>query len=191
MIELPQPKPKGTVSVEETISKRRSIRNFQDKKLTPEQISQLLWAAQGITSKRGFRAAPSAGAIYPMEIYFISADGLFRYIPQGHKIEKLQDGDLRIQLANAAYDQDFIASAGISVVICCDYAKIKWRYHARAVRYADMEAGHIAQNIHLQAVALGLGSVSVGAFSDSAVTKLLQLPKNLQPIYIIPVGYPE
>ncbi|MEW6557925.1 MAG: SagB/ThcOx family dehydrogenase [Elusimicrobiota bacterium] len=189
MIQLPQPKLKGTISLEETIFKRRSVRNFQNKKLTPEQISQLLWSAQGLTSKMGFRSAPSAGAIYPVEIYFVSADGIFHYIPQGHKIEKLKDGDLRTQLSDAAYGQEFISDAGISVIICCDYEKIMARYSKRGIRYADMEAGHIAQNIHLQAVALGLGSVPVGAFLDTAVTNLLNLPKNLSPIYIIPVGY--
>jgi len=189
MIELPQPKTKGTISIEEAIAKRRSVRNFQNKKLSIEQISQILWAAQGITSKRGFRSAPAAGAIYPMEIYLVSNDGLFHYIPQEHNTEKLKEGDLRKKLADAAFGQDFIETAGISIIIACDYEKIKWRYRDRATRYADMEAGHIAQNIQLQAVALGLGSVCVGAFSDDAVKKVLELPKNLTPIYIIPVGY--
>ena len=172
------------------------MRSFQNKNLTLEQISQILWSAQGITSKRGFRSAPSAGAIYPIEIYYISSDGLFHYIPQGHKIvrmdpsgERLKDGDLRIQLCDAALGQDFIETAGISIIICCDYDKIISRYSKRGIRYADMEAGHIAQNIQLQAVALGLGSVSVGAFSDDEVSKLLNLPRNRMPIYIIPVGY--
>ena len=154
-----------------------------------EHLSQILWSAQGITSKRGFRSAPSAGAIYPMKLYFVSSDGLFCYIPQGHKIEKLKEYDLRKQLCEAALGQDFIETAPISIIICCDYEKIKTRYKERAVRYADMEAGHIAQNIHLQAVALGLGSVPVGAFSDNAVKKVLGPPKNLTPIYIISVGY--
>ncbi|MBI5574240.1 MAG: SagB/ThcOx family dehydrogenase [Elusimicrobia bacterium] len=189
MLELPQPKTKGTVSLEEAIIKRRSVRNFQNKTLAIEQISQILWSAQGITSKRGFRSTPSAGAIYPMEIYLVSTDGLFHYIPQGHKILKLKDGDLRMQLCNAAYGQEFIADAGISIIIACDYEKIKLRYRDRATRYADMEAGHITQNIQLQAVSLGLGSCPVGAFNDGSVSKLLQLPKNLTPIYIIPVGY--
>ena len=154
MIKLPQPKLKGTVSLEETIFKRRSVRSFQNKNLTLEQISQILWSAQGITSKRGFRSTPSAGAIYPLEIYYISSDGFFHYIPQGHKIEKLKDGNLRIQLSDAALGQDFIADAGISVIICCNYDKIISRYSKRGIRYADMEAGHIAQNIQLQALGL-------------------------------------
>lgn len=189
MTQLLQPKLKGTISLEETISKRRSVRNFQNKNLSIDQISQLLWSAQGITSKRGFRCAPSAGAIYPMEIYFVSSDGLFHYIPYEHKIEKIKDGDLRKQLSDAAYGQDFISDAGISIIITCNYEKIMQRYSKRGIRYADMEAGHIAQNIHLQAVSSGLGSCPVGAFDDGSVTKLLQLPKNLTPIYIIPIGY--
>ena len=190
-IKLPKPSYKGTVSVEETILKRRSVRNFSKDKLPLEFISQLLWSAQGITNQRNkFRAAPSAGALYPMELYIVSPDGVFHYIPDGHLLRKQQHADLRQELANASWGQNFVAVAGISIVIVAEYGRTTWRYGNRGIRYVDMEAGHIAQNIHLQAVALNLGSVPVGAFNDKVVKSLLKLPPAQEPIYIIPVGYP-
>ncbi|MFN3966908.1 MAG: SagB/ThcOx family dehydrogenase [Endomicrobiia bacterium] len=191
IIILPEPKKQGNISVEECIANRRSIRDFQKQDLSIEQISQILWSAQGITdTKRKFRAAPSAGALYPMELYLMCSKGVFHYLPEVHKLERISNKDLRRELSDASWGQSFIADAGISVVLCAVYGRTTWRYGQRGIRYVDMEAGHIAQNIHLQAVALGLGSVPVGAFSDEKVKSLLSLPKDHQPIYIIPVGYP-
>lgn len=190
MIKLPEPKLKGDMSLEEAISRRRSERSYQDKALSQQQISQILWAAQGITKQSGgYRSAPSAGALYPMEIYIVTNEGLFHYNPSQHSIDKLKSGDLRESLASAAWGQSFIAKAGITVIIAAVYPRITNRYGERGVRYVDMEAGHIAQNIHLQAVALGLGSVPIGAFSDDAVQELLELPKKQKTIYMVPVGY--
>ncbi|MBU2567694.1 MAG: SagB/ThcOx family dehydrogenase [Elusimicrobia bacterium] len=190
-IKLPEPVYKSSISVEEAILKRRSVRDFSNKKLPIELISQLLWSAQGITDKTNkFRAAPSAGALYPMELYIVSPDGIFHYIPDGHRIQKLQGDDLRQDLANACWGQNFVAVAGISIIIAADYGRTTWRYGNKGIRYVDIEAGHIAQNIHLQSVALNLGSVPVGAFNDKAVKSLLKLPAAQQPIYVIPVGYP-
>lgn len=189
---LPQPKLKGKVSLEEAIFKRRSQREFQRKDLSLEQIGQLLWAAQGITAKRGgfnFRAAPSAGALYPLELYALTKDGLYHYIPEGHKLENLSDRDLRGDLADAALGQGSVASSALDIVICAVYERVTSKYGQRGVRYVHIEAGHAAQNIHLQAVALGLGSVPIGAFSDEGVQKTLGLPKDHEPLYIIPVGY--
>ena len=190
---LPQPITKGKVSLEEAIFKRRSQREFQRKDLSLEQIGQLLWAAQGITAKRGgfnFRAAPSAGALYPLELYALTKDGLYHYIPEGHKLENLSDRDLRGDLADAALGQGSVASSALDIVICAVYERVTSKYGQRGVRYVHIEAGHAAQNIHLQAVALGLGSVPIGAFSDEGVQKTLGLPKDHEPLYIIPVGFP-
>ena len=189
-IVLPAPKLQGEMSVERAINERRSKRRFSSDELTIEQISQLLWSAQGITQRHtGFRAAPSAGALYPMEIYLLNKDGVFRYLPKAHKLEQIMEEDLRRELAVAALGQDFIVQAPANIVVAAVYERITSRYGSRGRRYTDIEVGHIAQNVHLQAVALGLGSVPVGAFDDQMVKKLLKLSANEQPLYIIPVGY--
>ena len=191
---LPQPITKGKVSLEEAIFKRRSQREFKRKDLSLEQIGQLLWAAQGITAKRGgfnFRAAPSAGALYPLELYALTKDGLYHYIPEGHKLENLSGKDLRGDLADAALGQGSVASGALDIVICAVYERVTSKYGQRGVRYVHIEAGHAAQNIHLQAVALGLASVPIGAFNDDAVKKCLSLPVACEPLYIIPIGYSE
>lgn len=189
-IKLPVPKEKGTISLEEVIKARRSVRNFSLKGLTPEEISQLLWSCQGITDKKkAYRSVPSAGAIYPLEIYLVNSDGLFYYIPESHSLEKITDKDLRKELSKACYDQSFIGDAGIDIVICADFKKTISMYGKRGAHYVYIEVGHSSQNLHLEAVSLGLGSIGIGAFSDSAVQKLLNLPKDIIPIYVIPVGY--
>lgn len=192
-IKLPEPTLKGKVSVEECIARRRSIREYLDKPLTLEEISQLLWATQGITSDRGFkfRAAPSAGATYPLEIRIVKEDGVFRYSPEGHKLIKEKSEDLRKKLAQSALGQEYIEEAPCNFVISTVYARTARRYGQRAERYVHIEVGHAAENLHLQAVALGLGSVPIGAFHDSEVKKVLDLPRNEEPLYIIPVGHPR
>jgi len=190
VISLPEPKLKRTMSLEEAIQRRRSKRSYISQELTLEEISQLLWSVQGITDeRRGFRAAPSAGALYPLEIYLVKADGLYRYIPDGHRIKRLSEKDLRRPLAQAALWQGFVAQAPIDIVICAVYERVTSKYGKRGVRYTDIEVGHAAQNLHLQAIVLGLGSVPIGAFDDDAVKKVLSLPKDHQPLYIIPVGH--
>lgn len=189
IITLPAPDTKGEIALETTILKRRSIRSFTGQALTLEQIGQLLWAAQGITDRRGYRAAPSAGALYPLEIYVAKEDGLFHYIPEGHKLRKLSGKDLRRGLQSAALFQSWVGKAAVDIIICAVYERVTSRYGQRGIRYTDIEVGHAAQNIHLEAVALGLGSVPIGAFSDDAVAKVLSLPEDEIPLYIIPVGY--
>jgi len=189
IINLPRPKEKGNVSLEETIKNRRSERGLSGEELTLEQIGQLLWSCQGITDEdTGHRSAPSAGATYPLEIYLVSSDGLFLYIPKAHSIKRVKDKDLREELCSACLGQPFVKDASIDVVICADFERTA-RYGERGENYVYIEAGHAAQNVHLQAVAEGLGSVPVGAFSDDAVTMVLDLPENLVPIYVVPVGY--
>jgi len=190
-IQLPQPKTNGTISLEEAIAKRRSVRDFSPKQLELNEISQLLWAAQGITGRKGgfnFRVAPSAGALYPMELYLVSKDGLFHYLPEGHKLEVLSAKDLRLPLSGAALGQAAVKDAPIVIVICGVPERITAKYGERGIRYMHIEAGHIAQNIHLEAVALGLASVPVGAFNDREVDKILGLSKDCHALYIIPVG---
>lgn len=186
---LPAPDTTGSVALETAISDRRSVRAYSDKRLNLKQISQLLWAAQGITDKRGYRAAPSAGALYPLELYITYEDGLYHYIPAGHKLKKLSDNDLRQKLQTASFFQSSVGNAAIDIIICAAYERVTSKYGERGLRYTDIEVGHAAQNIHLEAVALGLASVPIGAFNDGEVAKALSLPEDEIPLYIIPVGH--
>ena len=191
VIQLPAPRLKGEMSLEECIQKRRSIRSFEPRKLTLQEISQLLWAMQGITDeRRGLRAAPSAGALYPLEIYLVKDDGVYHYEPHGHRLEVLGTKDVRDELVSAALRQSSVRQAAVNFVICAVYERVTTRYGEKGVRFTDMEAGHAAQNLHLEAVALGLASVPVGAFMEEGVAKALSLPKGHRPIYILPVGEP-
>jgi SagB-type dehydrogenase family enzyme len=194
VIRLPAPALKGEVSLEETLVNRRSAREYAATPLSLGNISQLLWAAQGITAQWGGRTAPSAGGIYPLEVYLVTGNaegltpGVYQYRPAGHDIVKIKDGDMRENLARAALDQTWVKDGAIDIVITAVYARTTGKYGSRGQRYADMEAGHAAQNICLQATALNLGLVTVGAFSDERVTGLLGIPASEVPLYIIPVG---
>lgn len=188
-MKLPASNRKGTVSIEETLEKRRSKRRFLPRRLSQGQLSQLLWAAQGVL-QRGLRTAPSAGALYPLEIYMATKDGVYHYVPQKHELEQTIQGNILPELAKAALDQDFIAEAPVNFVIAAEDQRAERRYGERAARYVCIEVGHVAQNIHLQAVALGLGSVPVGAFKDDLVHQVMGLPADQRPLYIVPVGYP-
>lgn len=194
-IKLPRPRTTGKMSLEEAIIDRQSVRSFSKQDLSPEEISQLLWAAYGLRDVDSITGAsktvPSAGALYPMEIYIVSPNGVFHYFPSSHSLKEISDKDLRSALSGAALWQEAIAQAAVDFVIACVYDKICWKYGERGMRYAHIEAGHIAQNIHLQAVCLGLGSVPIGAFKDTAVQKALYLPKDNIPLYIVPVGHPK
>lgn len=188
---LPSPDVDGKVALETAIQKRRSVRSFADKSLTLAQIGQLLWAAQGITDKKGYRAAPSAGALYPLEIYVVKEDGLFRYLVESHRLERLSDKDLRASLQSAALFQASVGKAPVDIIITAVYERVTSKYGERGIRYTDIEVGHAAENILLQAVCLGLSTVPIGAFNDNSVAKVLSLPEDEVPLYIIPVGYKE
>ncbi len=180
----------GKMPLDEAIKRRRSVRSFKERELSLKQLSQLLWASQGITdSARGFRSAPSAGALYPLKVYLVKSDGIFEYISSSHSIVKKVDGDKRGELCGAALWQSFIEEAPVSFVITAVYERTTVKYGKRGIRYVHIEVGHSAQNIHLEAVALGLASVPVGAFRDDEVKKVLSLPPSEEPLYIIPVGY--
>ena len=191
-VSLPPVRIKGAVSVEEAIYQRRSRRQFEARPLSFEEIGQLLWAAQGITAVSGdlnFRAAPSAGATYPMDVYAVTGQAVYLYVPEGHKLVTIEEKNLTGKLAEASWGQEAVAQAPLSIVICGTYRRTTDRYGDRGRQYVFYEAGHIAQNIHLQAVALGLGSVPVGAFDEQAVAALLPLNPGQRPLYIVPVGY--
>lgn len=188
-MKLPPPKKKGTYSLEETLERRRSKRAYSARRLSPDQVSQLLWAAQGVSPK-GKRTVPSAGGIYPLEIYLVAREGIYHYMPQNHELVETFHGDVLPQLCQAAAGQDFIREAPASIIIAADDRAMQGRYGERAERYVCMETGHAAQNIHLQAVALGLGSAPIGAFDDQQVHAVLKMPDEHWPLYIIPVGYP-
>jgi SagB-type dehydrogenase family enzyme len=190
-IALPAPRLKGEMSLEEALTARRSVRQFTEEKLTLEEISQLLWAAQGITVDWGGRTAPSAGALYPLEVYVTTADGLYHYVPWGHKAIVESKADLRDELWQAGLSQNAIREAPAVFVVTAVYARTEKKYGDRAERYVRLEAGHAAQNLLLQAVALGLGGVPIGAFYDDQVQSALSLPSDHEPLYLIPIGHPR
>ncbi len=191
IFDLPEPRTGSDVSLEETLARRRSVRQYTDQPLTMEEISQLLWAAQGVTRDWGARTAPSAGALYPLEVYVATPEGLYHYLPDGHRAEVLSQQDLRRALARAGLDQNAIHDAPAVFVIAAVYARTSGKYGKRAERYVKLEAGHVGQNILLQAVALDLGGVPIGAFHDDQVQRALGLPANYEPLYLIPVGHEE
>lgn len=195
-IPLPKPSLKGEISVEEAISRRRSTRVFSGRSITMSQLSQLLWASQGI--RRGYyRTVPSAGATYPLEVFIVVGEdgvesvdgGMYRYLPKDHSIIRHLPGDPRKALCSACLGQDFIGRAPLTFVVCALYSRTTAGYGNRGVRYVHMEAGHVGQNLALQGETLGLGSVMVGAFRDDDVSRVLDLPAELKPLYVIPVGY--
>ena len=193
-IKLPEPRYASATSVEAALLERRSVRAYSGDYLVIEEVSQLLWAAQGITAPWGGRTAPSAGALYPLELYVVIGDvdgvddGVYRYEPADHALEKVLDGDVRAELADAALGQESIRDAAINIVFTAVYARTTVKYRERGVRYAHMEAGHAAQNVYLQAVALDLGTVTIGAFIDSDVKDFMNLEEQEEPLYIMPVG---
>ncbi len=189
IVTLAKPSQDSPMSLEQAVAIRRSRRDFLPKSLTLEQIGQLTWAAQGRDAQSRYRTTPSAGATYPLELFVVTSDGFFRYLPAKHSLEKLTERDLRTELASAAWGQDFIEAAPLTLVFAAQFSRTTNHYGKRGVRYVYMEAGHAAQNVHLQAEALGLGSVAVGAFDDSSVSKVLSLPNDLEPIYMVVVGY--
>jgi SagB-type dehydrogenase family enzyme len=193
-IKLPEPCTTGNTSVEAALSQRRSIRAYSGDILAIEEVSQLLWAAQGITAPWGGRTAPSAGALYPLELYLVVGDvegidkGVYRYRPGEHELEKVKADDIRAELADAALGQECIRDAAIDIVFTAVYERTTRKYGERGIRYAHMEAGHAAQNVYLQAVSLDIGTVVIGAFNDSEVANIVNVSEHGNPLYIMPVG---
>jgi SagB-type dehydrogenase family enzyme len=189
-LDLPPPDTTGGLGLADALTGRRSVRDFTDQPLELAEVSQLLWATQGITSEDGKRTAPSAGATYPLELYLVTDSGLYHYQPDQHSLRQLAEGDLRGELARAALDQEPVAAAAATFAVAAVYARTGERYGDRAERYVKLEAGHASQNLLLQAMALNLGAVPIGAFRDSEVAEVLQLPPDHEPLYLISVGRP-
>ncbi len=198
-IYLPSPSHKGVMVLEEAIARRRSVRDFTAEPVSQAQLSQILWAAQGITELSWkLRSAPSAGATYPLEIFVVCGrigvegidEGVYHYDIDSHTLTLHYDSDVRLDLARAALEQDFIHQTPVDVVICASYDRTLKRYGQRGARYVHMEVGHAGQNIHLQATALGLATVVIGAFDDDQVRQALRLDRQYEPLYIMPVGKP-
>lgn len=193
-IELPAPGLKGDVSVEEAIFFRRSIRSYARDSMTLKEISQLLWAAQGITSVDGKRSVPSAGATYPLEIYVVTGkisglgNGVYRYLPSEHALDKIADDDRRKKLLMSALIQPALYESPALLIISAKMEKTEKKYGSRGERYVYMEAGHAAQNIYLQAFALNIGTTVIGAFHDAKVNEILGFGEDERPLYIMPVG---
>ena len=195
---LPRPSSDGKVSVEKAVKERRTIRDLKERILSLAHLSQLLWAAQGITdSVTGRRAAPSGGALYPLDIYIVIGEngvekietGVYHYLPKEHSISLISKGDRRKEIASASLGQRWMAKAPITFIITAEYRRITGKYGERGIRYALIEAGHVGQNLFLQAEALGLGAGIVGAFNDLEVSKVAGLPSKHEPLLIMPVGY--
>jgi SagB-type dehydrogenase family enzyme len=190
---LPEPRHTGGASLEAALLGRRSSREYRDEPIPLEQVSQLLWAAQGLTSDR-FRTTPSAGALFPLELYLVAgnviglAAGVYRYRAQEHELLVLSVDDVRNSLARAAFDQDWIAWAPALLLFTAYPARTRKKYGSRGSRYVYMEAGHAAQNIYLQAASLDLGTVTVGAFVDEEVRHIMRMRSDEEPLLIMPVG---
>ncbi|MFO7722754.1 MAG: SagB/ThcOx family dehydrogenase [Bacteroidales bacterium] len=202
-VRLPAPSVKGTMSVEESLSKRRSVRTYQAGPMSLQQVSQILWAAYGISDSTSYsrlklRTAPSAGATYPLDLYLLAGNvegleaGLYKFTSEGHTLTLVRKGDMRKEVAEACLDQKMLHQAPASIVYAAVYPRITKRYGDRgADRYLCMDIGHSAQNVYLQSVAMGMATCAVGAFNDEKLAAVLQLPTEEKIMYLMPVGVPE
>ena len=197
MIPLPAPSLSGSLCVEEALAGRRSVREYADASLTIDQLSQLLWSAQGITERTyGLRSAPSAGALYPLEVYVAAEDvdglrtGVYRYVPQQHGLQVVVDRSVRGQLCRDTLSQSAVADAPATLAFAAVFARTTGKYGERGRRYVYMEVGHAAENVYLQATALGLGTVAIAAFDDDSVKRTLDMRGDEEPLYLMPVGRP-
>ncbi|MGE5233843.1 MAG: SagB/ThcOx family dehydrogenase [Acidobacteriota bacterium] len=196
-IALPAPQKSGPMSLEQALAQRRSVREFAPAPLALAEVGQLLWAAQGTNRPDGRRTAPSAGATYPLELWLLAGKvdglppGLYRYEPGPHRLLAIDSRDRRAALAAAAHGQEWLAAAPAVVVVAAVPTRTAARYGERTERYVAIEVGHAAENLCLQAVALGLGTVPVGAFSDREVERLLGMPAGEVARLLLPVGRPR
>ena len=194
VIELPMPQYTSKTTIEESLYKRKSTRHYKDEPLMLSEVSQLLWAAQGITRSGRFRTAPSAGALYPLEVYVVVGSvkkipsGIYKYNPKGHRLMKIAIGDKRVELSNAALGQPWVKDGSIVIVFAGVFKRTQQKYGERSSRYVYMEAGSAAQNIYLQSISLNLGTVLVGAFDDKKVKGIIKMRFEEDPLIIMPVG---
>ena len=195
LINLPPADKKSTTSIEEALSKRRSVREYKKEGLSLKEVAQILWATQGITEPEwGGRTAPSAGGLYPLEVYLVVKEvegltvGVYQYLPKEHQLKRIVEGEISDKLAQAAVNQIYVQEAPVNLVITGIYSRTTGKYGERGIRYVQLEAGHAAQNVYLQAESLNLGTVTIGAFEDEKVRELLNLSQEETPLYIMPVG---
>ncbi len=211
LIRLPPPTTIGGAPLTVTLAGRRSVREFAGTPLALTEVAQLLWAAQGITRREptpppswqpqwgewrgGRRTAPSAGAMYPLELYLLASavsglePGLYRYVPLEHALARVGAPD-RSALVTAALGQRMLAEAPAVVIVTGVYARTAAKYGDRSPRYVHIEVGAAAENLLLQGAALGLGGVFVGAFRDDGVRETLGLPTDHEPLALLPIGHP-
>jgi SagB-type dehydrogenase family enzyme len=196
LMRLPKPKLHGDISLEKALGGRRSVRDFVREPLKLKQVSQILWAAQGETSRDGGRTAPSAGAVYPLETYLVAVDvqgleaGVYHYRPHGHELVRIAGEVQRERLAQAAEDQLWVSDAAAMIVLCGVYGRMTRKYGEVGRVYVHMEAGHVVQSVSLEAVVLGLGSTVIGAFHEEQVRRILRAPKRRVPLCLIAIGKP-
>lgn len=191
-VDLPAPVRAGGMPLAEALARRASVREYRTQPLAATELSQLLWAAQGITHGDAGRTAPSAGARYPLELYVATPAGFFHYDPRGHLLERLSGADLRPAISAAALGQRCLAEAPAVFVFTALVSRTAQRYgESRSPRYVHLEIGHAAQNLLLQAVALNLGGVPVGAFADSRLQSALPVPADHTVFYLVPIGHPR
>jgi SagB-type dehydrogenase family enzyme len=194
LIRLPTPLVAGAVSIEEVLRERRSVREYRSESISIQAVSQLLWAAQGVTGPDGRRTAPSAGALYPLEVYLVAGwvedleAGVYRYGPLDHDLGVVVSGDVRGPLAAAAGGQPQVASGAATIAITANYSRTTREYGDRGVRYVQMEVGHVVENIHLQAIPLGLGTVIIGAFDDNETKQVLSVAESEEVLALMPLG---
>lgn len=193
-MKLPGPVLKGDTSVEESLLRRRSIREYCRQPLTVVEVGQLLWSAYGITSPEGYRTAPSAQALYPLEIDLVAGSveglspGAYRYSPRGHELRLTREGDLRESVCSTTFDQGFVGEGAAILVFSAVYERTCVEFGDAGEKFVHMDLGHSAENVHLQAVALGIGTVVVGAFRPEEVKQVLSLATEEQPLYLMPLG---
>lgn len=194
MITLPQPKTDGQVSLEKSMTLRRSIRSYKNEPVSLQELSQLLWAGQGFTNERGFRTAPSAGATFPIELFVMVNNveglkkGIYHYQIGEHKLKLIDEREVELDLARASLSQSMISDAGVVIIFTAIFERTTRRYGERGIRYVHNEIGHVSQNIHLQVAALNLGTVVIGAYRDEEVEAILNFGEEYRVLYMMPVG---
>ena len=200
-VALPRPVTEGGAPLWDILSQRRSVRDFDQRPLAAHQLSQLLWASQGVTAEQfgyKFRTVPSAGALYPVETYLVVNDvegipqGVYHYNILENCLEQIKEGDCRVTIARAALDQKIGYDANVVFAWTAVVERSKWKYKQRAFRYIYLDAGHIAQTVAMAAVALGLGSCQIAALYDEEVNDLLGVDGNEETAtYLTVVGHPK
>lgn len=191
---LPEVSPGAWHPIEQLLAHRRSVRDFANKEISLEELARLLWAAQGVTDPAGLRCAPSAGALFPLELTVVAGKvqglqtGIYRYRPLAHALGRVAAGDARRQLASAALGQSWVGDAAAAIVLAAVFDRTTRKYGRRGIQYVCIEVGHAAQNVYLEAQALGLGTVIVGAFDDEEIRRVVYLGAEEMPLALMPLG---